>query len=259
MFRSWNRRRFDLVELLLITLFLVVCLWFAGEGALSSFGRQGPEASRERARLSAAYGPGHYSQYYEEWIIRDFFRDKRDGVFVDVGANHFRDGSTTYYLEKHLGWSGVALEPQAAFEADYRRFRPRTRFFAVFVSDVSNHTARLYMSALDSQTASLRQHSPLVPFVTHLDAPTVTLLDLLDRLGISQIDFLSIDVELSEPKVLDGSGIDRFRPTLVCIEAHPEVRQYILDYFAKHFYVVVGRYLLVDTLNLYFTPLGTAR
>jgi hypothetical protein len=43
---------------------------------------------------------------------------------------------------------------------------------------------------------------------------------------------------------------------LVCIEAHPEVRQEILDYFARNGYVVVGKYLRADIWNLYFTPLA---
>jgi hypothetical protein len=67
-----------------------------------------------------------------------------------------------------------------------------------------------------------------------------------------------MDIELAEPKALRGFDIDRFKPELVCIEAHEEVRQQILDYFARHGYVVVGRYLRADTQNLYFTPLRDA-
>jgi len=39
--------------------------------------------------LHAAYGPSRYSQGHEETLVRAFFRDKRDGFFVDVGASHF--------------------------------------------------------------------------------------------------------------------------------------------------------------------------
>jgi len=77
---------------------------------------------------------------------------------------------------------------------------------------------------------------------------------LLDHENVTHVDLLSIDVELHEPQVLAGFDIARFRPALVCIEAHPEVRQAILDYFAAHRYVVVGRYLRADLLNLYFAP-----
>ena len=66
---------------------------------------------------------------------------------------------------------------------------------------------------------------------------------------------MSMDIELAEPKALAGFEIERFRPSLVCIEAHAKVRQQILDYFARHHYVVVGRYLRADPQNLYFEPL----
>jgi hypothetical protein len=88
-----------------------------------------------------------------------------------------------------------------------------------------------------------------------VSAGTIMLNDLLAHLQGSRID-LSIDVELSEPKVLAGLDIERAKPAFVCIEAHPEVRQQILDYFATHRYVIVGKYLRADTRNLYFVPLN---
>jgi hypothetical protein len=77
---------------------------------------------------------------------------------------------------------------------------------------------------------------------------------VLDQAGVKSIEFLSMDIELAEPKALAGFDIDRFRPALVCIEAHADVRQQILDYFAKHRYTVIGKYLRVDPNNLYFQP-----
>ena len=67
--------------------------------------------------------------------------------------------------------------------------------------------------------------------------------------GISRLDFMSMDIELSEPKALAGFDIDRFSPSLVCVEANPEVRQQILDYFARHHYTVIGKYLRADPKN----------
>jgi hypothetical protein len=48
-------------------------------------------------------------------------------------------------------------------------------------------------------------------------------------------------------------------PRLVCIEAHPQVRQPILDYFAAHDYVIVGKGLRMDTENLWFAPRARAK
>jgi FkbM family methyltransferase len=207
--------------------------------------------------LQAAYGPERYSQFAEEWIIRDFFQDKRGGVFVDAGANHYRDSSTTYYLEKNLGWSGVAIEPLAQFEADYRAHRPRTKFLPFFVSDVSDEVAKLYVldqhTVVSSSNKAFTERTGANP--REVTVPTITLDDLLPKNGIEKIDLLSMDIELAEPKALAGFDIGRFRPELVCIEAHSEVRQQILDYFARRGYVIVGKYLPADEHNLYFMPL----
>lgn len=255
MHEARQRRRFDLVELALILLVVVPGVWYVARWAHTPVVYSDPAAAQEFDRLRAQYGPRHYSQYYEEWIVRDFFKDRRDGVFVDVGASHYKDGSTTYFLEEQLGWSGVAIDPQQQFEEDYRRHRPRTRFFPFFVSDRSNETATLYMVNEQSQTVSARTPPSDAGAVTRVSAPTITLTDLLDRLQIPRVDFISIDVEGAEPDVLRGLDIRRFTPALVCVEAHADVRQQVLEYFAKHSYVVVGRYLRVDPLNLYFAPL----
>src|SRR5262245_50831748 len=82
----------------------------------------------ELEALAARYGSARHSKYGEEWIVRDFFEDRRGGVFVDVGANHYQRDSNTYYLESQLGWSGLAIEPQTKFAADYRAQRPLTTF-----------------------------------------------------------------------------------------------------------------------------------
>src|SRR5687768_7485564 len=50
------------------------------------------------------------SRHGEEWMIRDFFQDRRNGTFLDVGANHYKKENNTYYLETTLGWSGLAVD-----------------------------------------------------------------------------------------------------------------------------------------------------
>lgn len=220
-----------------------------------------PFLSRGGAELQPLverYGPARNSRYGEEWIIRDFFQDRRGGVFVDVGANHYRRESNTYFLETQLGWSGLAIEPQIKFAADYAAHRPLTRFVRLFVSDVSNRQAVLYVppnnvvASFDKRFAE-SESGEVAQAVT---ANTTTLDDILDRNGIDKFDFLSIDVELHEPQVLNGFSIDRFRPRLVTIESHAPIRQQILDYFTKHGYAVIGKYLRADTENLWFAPLG---
>ena len=207
--------------------------------------------------LAEAYGPSRNSSSVEEWILKDFFRDQRDGVFVDVGANHHQRNSNTYYLDAVMGWSGVAIEPQVKFAAGYQRYRPRTTFVPLFVSDVSNRQATLYVTDVTDEVASSnREFTESYGEVTPTIATTSTLDDVLDRLGIKRIDFLSIDIELAEPQALAGFSVERFGPRLVAIEAHLPVRQRILDYFARHDYVLLGKYWQADDQNFWFAPLG---
>ena len=261
----WSTRRFDLAE---VSLIFVLVATIAAVAAITVMERAGLSyvtfsAAEEGAALKQRYGPARYSEHEEEWIIRDFFKEKRGGVFVDVGANHYQAHSNTYYLESALSWTGVAIDPQTVFAEDYLRHRPGTRYFAYFVSDTSDANATLYQVKENPLVASADRGFAERAGTNAKDAayqaqemtvPTVRLTDLLDRLGMARFDLLSIDVELAEPKVLAGFDIGRFRPSLVCIEAHPQVRQQILNYFAAHGYVLLGRYLRIDLRNLYFAP-----
>ena len=200
------------------------------------------------------YGPSNNSQHGEEWLIRDFYQDRRGGVFVDVGANHYQKFNNTYYLDVMLGWTGIAIEPQTQFAADYVTFRPNTRFRSWFVSDQSDQQAKLYTRRNNSLVASGdRGFTELYGGVKEITVPTISLNDLLRAEKIERFDFLNMDIELWEPKALAGFDIKRFRPSLVCIESHAQVMQQILDYFAANGYVVVAKYLRVDVYNLYFT------
>jgi FkbM family methyltransferase len=218
-------------------------------------------APSEMEPLIRRYGPSQASEHGEEWILRDYFNDKRNGVFVDVGANDYRRFSNTFYLETSLGWSGLAIEPQKKFAADYAKYRPHSAFVPLFVSDHSNGEVVLNVPQNNDLVASADKtfvENSGGEEVVPLRTTTTTLDDVLARQKITQFDFLSIDVELHEPEVLGGFTLERFRPRLVCVEAQPEVRQKILDYFVRRGYVPVGKYLRADDANLWFVPLGPA-
>jgi FkbM family methyltransferase len=208
--------------------------------------------------LKDRYGSEKSSENTEEWLIRDFFEDARGGTFLDVGSADARVGSNTYFLESQLGWSGIAVDALDEHVASYKKLRPRTKFFSLFVSDHSEQTATMFVSSRFEQYASsarefTSRHTPDAP--TARQVPTITLNDLLTAGGITAIDFMSMDIELSEPKALAGFDLARYKPRLVCIEAHPETRQAILNYFALRGYTVVGKYLRLDHINLWFMPL----
>jgi FkbM family methyltransferase len=200
-----------------------------------------------------------YSQHKEELIARDFFRDRRDGVFLDVGCASPIQDSNTYYLEKHLGWSGLAVDALPEFAQPWQRKRPRSRFFNFYVSDHADTVEPFYRAALRG-TSSVRkpEKGPGGKEMAseEIQVPTTTLNKLLDTNGVKHVDFLSMDIEGHEPAALAGFDIERFRPALACVEAKPENRQKILGYFAAHGYQQLQRYLAHDPVNYYFAPSG---
>jgi FkbM family methyltransferase len=216
----------------------------------------GTAAVRERKPLEKYGLDNRSSRGLEELIIRDFFQDRRDGLFLDVGANHYRNTSNTYYLETQLGWSGVAIDAIQEFAPDYVTHRPRTRFVAMFASDVLNETVKFFVPENNLVASSDKKFTERYGAAgAPREVPTTTLNAVLDQAGFTKLDFLTMDIELAEPKALAGFDIRRFQPAFVCIEGHPEVRQQILDYFARHNYVLVGKYLRMDPDNIYFQPL----
>ena len=255
--------RVNVVELMAFGLVLAIVVGVTSyrAGGVQTARQLQPYLSRaddELRPLESRFGQARHSRQAEEWMIRDFFSDTRDGVFADVGANHYRRDSNTYFLETQLGWSGVAVEPQVKFAADYAAHRPRTRFIPLFVSDRSNEKTILYVPSNDLIASTSRDFiaGEGGDNVMPVEVNTTTLDDVLTRAGITKLDFLSIDVELHEPEVLRGFSLDRWKPRLVCVESHVEVRQVIVDHFITRGYTIVGKYLRADSENLWFAPLG---
>ena len=58
-----------------------------------------------------------YTKKYFSWNSEDkylnetFFKNKSDGVFIEIGAHNGIDGSNSYFFEKELGWKGICVEP----------------------------------------------------------------------------------------------------------------------------------------------------
>src|SRR4030095_7953294 len=213
-------RKYSFVTLL-IAIALVAATWMWSQIYYTTrIGWCGEDGSREIAPILQKYGTHRFSRNVEEWLIRDFFQDRHNGVFLDVGANDYRNESNTYYLETELGWSGVAIDALEEFAPGYQEHRPHTRFFAGFVSDVGASTVQFFVHEQNKLVASVshefteRAGTPGVPRTVR----TTTLDRVLVQAGISRLDFMSMEIAVSQPKALAGFHIDRFTPRAGCGE-----------------------------------------
>jgi FkbM family methyltransferase len=201
-----------------------------------------------------------YSQHGEELVIRNFFQDRRNGFFLDVGCAWPVHSSNTYYLEKELGWSGIGVDAIADHARRWRNRRPNSKFFNFIVTDHSGGLESFYRT----ERGELLGISTLTPGASlgkkrkwkEIQVPTITLTDLLEQNGVLKIDLLSMDIEGAELLALAGFDIHRFAPELAVVEVHAAARKPVHEYFSSRGYERIERYDRYDQYNYYFTPKG---
>lgn len=195
-----------------------------------------------------------YSVVAEELIIRDYFQDRRDGFFVDVGCAWPVDYSNTYYLEKNLGWTGIGIDALDDYAADWAKMRPTSKFRNYLVTSKTGGEGTFFKSnslGLSSTNEALSKGKIFGADVApeEIKVPMMTLSDILDREGVTKIDLLSMDIEGHEPEAFKGFDIDRFAPELLVIEGQ---NKWVEKYLAAHGYRQIERYLRYDQLNRYY-------
>jgi hypothetical protein len=85
-----SRHRIDFVELVLICGALLGAMLVMGVHAMTPLLMAEMVAADRVAEFRAferAYSPHRESQHADEWITRDFFHDRRNGTFLDIGAH----------------------------------------------------------------------------------------------------------------------------------------------------------------------------
>lgn len=212
-------------------------------------------------------GKGEYrSQIAQDYFLNKwFFRNHKRGVFVNVGAYDGVSGSNTYFFEKSLDWHGLALEPQpqpyeklvrarkckavnacAYDSAGSVQFR---QFVAEEKPGVSPDLSRL-PPLLTLKSSGIHSGDMLAGIASHFDnahsdrieaaseefqaksalltVKCIRLSDLLEENKLWVVDFLSINVEGAELKVLHGLDLSRFRVNVMSIErsaSFPHIRE----------------------------------
>lgn len=169
----------------------------------------------------------YFSQSGEDlfaWV----YLAKENGFFVDVGAHHPMEYSTTFSLYLR-GWSGINIEPNPEPMDSFRQLRPGDLTINLGVSKESKvmdyysfnlSAGNTFLPEIAENTLKndLRVHSNQAP----QKIQTRPLRDILDEHYPQNryFDLLSIDVEGMDLEVLESSNWKKYRPELVMVEDH---------------------------------------
>jgi FkbM family methyltransferase len=177
------------------------------------------------SRIVEPYGTLSYSQEGEDLILRRLFEEQSCGFYVDVGAHHPQRFSNTFLFYKR-GWRGINIDPEVDAIAEFQRSRPRD---INLVLGISNEVGELRyyrfnesaLNTFDGELAHQREQIPAYRLIESVTVPVKRLDDVLsEHLPAGQeIDFLSVDAEGFDLKILRSNDWTCFRPRCVLIEA----------------------------------------
>jgi len=164
-----------------------------------------------------------YCRNLEDVIIQRVFADLRAGRFLDIGAGHPIDDSTTYALHER-GWRGIAADPvlDAALWQEHRAGDVALR--TLVAGQAGTRRLFAYPGYLQSSTGSAdtRDHLARIGLdnPTEMEVRAASANDLLAAHAPDHpLHFVSIDVEGMEAEVLAGLDLRRHRPWVMAIEA----------------------------------------
>lgn len=172
-----------------------------------------------------------YSQVGQDrFLLEHFFRGKRGGVFVDIGAYDGETFSNTLFFERSMDWRGLCIEPlPSAFArlAGTRRaicenicagdFEGEAEF--VEADDCGGPNQKMF-SGLSAQFDPRHVQRIQAMTKTRVSRPVkvTKLSNLLAKHSLFDIDYCSIDTEGAELAILSDFDPERFRVSVFTIE-----------------------------------------
>lgn len=158
-------------------------------------------------------GVGVISPAHHERSLVESWLGSGVGTFVEVGAGDPIRGSQTYHLELN-GWAGLLVEPSTELANALKAVRKAHVACVACGAPGSPSTTQLWLLGREARAILYPGDLPRGT----LRVPVRTLDDVLGDVGISSVDFVSIDVTGTEADVLAGFSASRFNPRLILVD-----------------------------------------
>ena len=185
----------------------------------------------------------HLGEFGEDIFISRFFKNKLTGNYVDIGCYHPIKSSLTYNLFKN-GWSGINIDLSKVSIDLFKLSRPKDINIQAAITDFDGETFYYENGAINQQN-SLKENSEL----KKIPIKAIKLSTILKQNNLTKIDFLNIDVEGFDFKVLSTLDFSEIKPTMICIEENNYNTQKILE-TNTHKYLQNNGYFLSSKIGV---------
>lgn len=189
-----------------------------------------------------------------EFVIDNVLGRKTNGTFVDVGASDPFIATNTAYMEIDLNWKGICIEPHPIF---FKKLYESSRTCIKYNCAVSDFDGFVDFVAVDGYASMLsgikenytnehwkrlldetNQHSDNVDIIK---IECKTLNSILSENNIGNIDYLSIDTEGSELKVLKGIDFEKYNIKVISAEINQTGDSSVKNYLESKGYRFISK------------------
>ena len=177
-----------------------------------------------------------YSQCGEDLFINKFFKNIHEGRYVDLGAYNPIKYSNTLLLYRR-GWTGINIDLNQTSIDLFNIVRKKDKNIVAAVSDKKKLT-KVFIENIFSPLNTINRkfsHKHLRSKAKYV--MTKKFNDLVKK----KIDFLNIDIEGMDFKVLRSIDLNFYRPKLICIEIFGNNVFKVKSYLKKKNYLLVKK------------------
>lgn len=165
-----------------------------------------------------------FSQEGEDLVLLKYFKKKKSGFYIDIGAHHpFRFSNTYLFYKK--GWKGINIDATPGSMEKFYKYRFRDINIEV---PISNNNKRIdyfifdepALNSFSSKLSKERNVNTKYKIKGIVKLKPQKLSSILDKYIAknAKIDFMSIDVEGYEYEVLLSNNWKKYRPTYLLVE-----------------------------------------
>ncbi len=184
------------------------------------------------------------SQYLEDVFIDSIFRAKRNGFYVDIGANDPTELSNTKRFYDY-GWTGINVEPDVNLFKKLCSARPRDINLNLGIGSMPGDLIFYELSANTLSTfnrkaalENAKKHGAVI--IAEKLVKVITLAELFrSTAGGRHVDFLSVDSEGYEYEIFSSNDWKTYRPTAIIAEISDHKEKNVLNLLKEQDYVLI--------------------